>query len=86
MYYVYLLKSKVDNRLYLGYFSDLRKRFKEHIEGKARSTKYRLPVELVYYEAYKSKEDAKRREKQLKYFGKAYKQLKNRIQSSINYP
>jgi len=83
MYYVYTLKSLKDRKLYIGYTSDLRKRFKQHLDGKVQSTRGRRPLVLAYYEAYKSKEDAKEREKQLKHFGKSYSQLKRKIRRSI---
>jgi len=38
---------------------------------------------LVYYEAYNSERDAMIREKRLKYFGKAYQELKKRINESL---
>ena len=66
MYYVYILKSKKDSKLYIGYSSDLKKRFREHQDGEVRSTKPRRPFELIFYEAYKSRFDAKRREKYFK--------------------
>jgi putative endonuclease len=66
MFYTYILKSKRDNRLYTGYTSDLRKRFKEHSEGKSKYTKAGGPYELIYYEACVEKEDAMNREKYLK--------------------
>jgi len=83
MYYVYIIKSLRDGKLYIGYTNDLRSRFKKHQEGKVVSTKYRRPFVLVYYEAYMSEEDAKEREKQLKHFGKSYSQLKRKIRRSI---
>lgn len=62
----------------VGYTNDLRKRFREHNEGKSTYTKGRGPFELIYYEAYRNKKDAKSREKQLKSGqGRAY--LKKRI-------
>ena len=66
MYYVYILKSKKDGNLYVGYSTDLKKRFYEHQKGLVTSTKPRRPFELVFYEAYKSIKDAKRREKYFK--------------------
>ncbi|PIS14835.1 hypothetical protein COT64_00575 [Candidatus Shapirobacteria bacterium CG09_land_8_20_14_0_10_39_12] len=51
MFYVYILKSKKDNNLYTGYSSDLKERIKWHSEGKSQATKWRLPIELIYYEA-----------------------------------
>jgi predicted GIY-YIG superfamily endonuclease len=43
-----------------------------------------LPIELVYYEAYKSKEDAKNREKQLKRYGNALLFLKKRTKNCLS--
>lgn len=66
MYYVYALKSKRNGDLYIGFTSDLRKRFSQHNSGKTRSTKANRPWSLVYYESYLVKADATKREKQLK--------------------
>ena len=66
MYYVYILKSGLDEHLYIGYTTDLRKRIRHHQNGEVPSTKFRLPFELIFYEAYKSMADAKRKEKYLK--------------------
>lgn len=62
MYYLYILKSKVDSKLYIGYTSNLKIRFQKHKEGKVKSTKPRRPLELIFYEAFKHRFDAKRRE------------------------
>ena len=62
MNYVYILKSKVDNELYVGSTNDLKRRLEEHNRGENFSTSWRGPFELVYYEAYKSLEDARERE------------------------
>jgi len=62
MYYVYLIKSKNKDWRYVGFTKDLRERFNQHQKGFSRSTKPYAPFELVFYEAYKSKSDAKRRE------------------------
>ena len=82
MNYTYILKSKKDFQLYLGSTTDLRKRFKEHNDGKVFSTKSRCPFELVYYEAYKSEHDARKREASLKLRSRAFAQLKKRITHS----
>jgi putative endonuclease len=66
MYYVYILKSKLDNKLYTGFSSNLKKRISEHNSGGVVSTKNRRPLELIYYEAYKEKVNALKREKFLK--------------------
>jgi putative endonuclease len=52
MHYVYVLRSPADDGFYIGYSSNLRKRFKQHSEGKSFATSYRGPWELIYYEAY----------------------------------
>lgn len=65
-YYVYVLQSKKDGKWYTGYTYDLRKRLKEHNEGESTYTKGRGPFELVYYEAYRNRTDARSREKQIK--------------------
>jgi len=66
MFFVYMLKSRIDESLYIGYTSDLKRRFKEHTDGKNVSTKHKKPFELIYYEAYKSEGDARYRESNLK--------------------
>ena len=76
MYYVYILRSKCDGNLYIGYTTDLKKRFQEHQAGKVVSTKPRRPLGLVFYEGYKSMADVNRREKYLKTSkGKSFLQL-----------
>jgi len=79
MFYVYILKSLKDNQLYIGSAVDLKKRISEHQSGRVFATKYRLPLSLIYYEAYPQEFMARKREKQLKYFGKAYQSLKERL-------
>ncbi len=66
MFYVYVLHSEKDGLFYTGATSDLKARLYEHEKGKVRSTKDRLPVRLVYYEASLSQADAFQREKYLK--------------------
>jgi len=44
-----------------------------------KSTKNRRPLDLIYYEAYSNKKLAQEREKKLKQFGSAYKELIKRI-------
>jgi len=77
-YYIYVLQSKKDGNLYIGFTPDLRSRFKKHNDGKVISTQYRRPLELIYYEAYKDKDTAQKREKQLK-AGKAHTALRKRL-------
>ena len=65
-YYVYILKSLVKDFIYVGYTTDLKKRFKEHNSGSEFSTKSYIPFELIHYEAYRNEKDAKRREEYFK--------------------
>lgn len=83
MYYVYLLKSKKIDSYYIGCTSNLRKRITEHNSGKSTYTKIRAPWELRYYEAYFSKNDAYKREKQLKKNKSGYRELKKRLSESL---
>ncbi|MGH7236176.1 MAG: GIY-YIG nuclease family protein [Nitrospiraceae bacterium] len=78
MYYTYVLLSDADRRFYTGATSDLRKRIAQHTEGQVRSTAYRRPVRLVYYEACLNPEDAYRRERYLK-TGKGGRYLRQRV-------
>ncbi|MBP9856230.1 MAG: GIY-YIG nuclease family protein [Candidatus Pacebacteria bacterium] len=75
MFYVYILFSEKDKKLYTGYSPDLKVRVKKHNDGYVKATKYRRPLKLVYYEAYKEELDAKRREIYLK-GGKGKAELK----------
>lgn len=65
MYYVYLLKLS-NGSFYTGQTDDLKRRFKEHQQGKSPSTKNKRPLELIYYEAYVYRQDAAARERYLK--------------------
>ena len=66
MHYVYVLLSLADGKFYIGFTGDLKRRLAEHQAGKNVSTKCRLPLRLVYYEAHLSKADAMRRERYFK--------------------
>jgi putative endonuclease len=77
-FYIYILKSKKDNKHYTGFTSNLKTRLETHQKGKVYSTKNRLPVELIYFEGCLDKNDAIHREKYLKTtYGKRY--IKNRL-------
>jgi putative endonuclease len=82
MFYFYVLQSKKDYDFYFGFTYDLKNRFTEHNSGKAQATKSRRPFILVYYEAYRYKEEAKHREYTIKLNGRAKSQLLKRIEKS----
>lgn len=82
-FYVYVLRSLKDGRWYTGFTGDLRKRFKQHLDGLTTSTKGRGPFELIYYEMSKHEDDARSREFYLKSgMGKRY--IKNRLKRFLS--
>ena len=80
MFYVYVLKSLINKDIYIGYSEDLRNRFKLHNMGRVASSKPYRPWVLVYYEAYRVKNDATRREAELKIHA-----AKNKLREQIKY-
>lgn len=83
MFYIYILRSQIDFQLYTGSTADLRKRLMEHNSGKVFATRFRRPLDLIYYEAYRSEKDARQREHNLKLRANALSQLKRRIVNSL---
>ena len=75
MNYTYILQCS-DGTYYTGWTNDIEKRVKAHNEGKgAKYTKYRRPVELVYYETFQTKQEAMRREYEIKHLPRKKKEL-----------
>jgi len=62
MFHAYVLKSLKDGKYYYGHAADLKIRLNEHNRGKVRSTKSRIPFILHYYETFKTKSEAAKRE------------------------
>ncbi len=65
-YYVYVLKSEKDGMNYAGYTQNLKLRFEQHQKGEVESTKYRRPLQIIYFEACINRKDALKREKYFK--------------------
>ena len=64
--YVYILKCS-DGTLYTGWTTDVDRRLKKHNSGKgAKYTRARLPVELIHYEQFETKQEAMKREYEIK--------------------
>lgn len=64
--YTYIVECR-DKTLYTGWTNDLTKRMEAHNQGKgAKYTKPRLPVVLKYYESFETKQEAMRREYEIK--------------------
>ena len=81
MFYTYILFSIKYREFYIGYSSDLKRRLKQHLADQVQSTKNREMV-LVFYEAFKSEADARRREQYLK-TTKGKKTLKLMLKDSL---
>ena len=65
MQYVYILKC-ADHSYYTGCTQDIGERIEKHSNGYVESTKYKLPVELVFHCAFTDKTKAFEFEKYLK--------------------
>ena len=78
MWIVYIIRSQVNNRLYIGSTNDLERRLEEHNSGKSTYTKPTRPFTLVYRELYNTRLEARRRERFLK-TGKGRELLKKLI-------
>jgi len=78
MFYVYILKDK-NNKLYVGYSNDLKRRISEHTRQKVYTSKRMEQPKLIYYEAYNSEVLAKERERKLKQRGSSKKGLLKRL-------
>ena len=78
MWYVYILLSQKDGKLYIGITDNLKLRFAKHNNGEVFSTKGRTPFILESYIAVKSQEKAAELEKYFK-SGSGSAVLKKRI-------
>jgi len=78
MNYSYVLLSERDGKFYIGSTGDLRERLQKHNSGSVRSTSYRRPLRLIYYEACLNIDDAFRRERYLK-SGRGGRYLRQRL-------
>jgi predicted GIY-YIG superfamily endonuclease len=65
IFWIYVLKCR-DNSFYIGQTEDIPRRLEEHYKGEISWTRLRLPVKLIHYESFASREEALRREKVLK--------------------
>jgi putative endonuclease len=73
-YYVYILATKKDGVLYIGFTGDIARRINEHKERvyDGFTKKYNV-LKLVYYEKHLTLEEAMRREKQMKKWNRQWK-------------
>lgn len=75
MYYVYVLKSLKNNRLYTGSTNNLTRRVEEHNTGISKYTRLTKPFKLMYFEKFDTRAEAYKRERYLK-SGKGRDELK----------
>jgi putative endonuclease len=74
MNYTYIVRC-ADDTLYTGWTNSLSNRIKAHNGGKdgAKYTRFKRPVKLVYYEGFETKQEAMRREYEIKQMPRARK-------------
>lgn len=66
MFFAYVIRSCKDQSLYKGHCQDLEIRLSQHNAGSTPSIKHKIPFELVYWEAFDTREEAINREKYFK--------------------
>ena len=66
MFITYVLKSKKDGKLYVGHTENLTRRLGEHNSGKVKSTKSRIPFELLHHQGFSTRSEARWQEKKWK--------------------
>jgi len=72
-YYVYILECS-NKALYTGITTDIKRRFAEHKSGKgARYTRYNKPRKIRYFEKYRTRSKATKREIEIKRLPRAKK-------------
>ncbi|MDP1632983.1 MAG: GIY-YIG nuclease family protein [Caulobacter sp.] len=73
-FYVYILASQRNGTLYIGSTDSLVRRVGEHREGLSRGFTSRYGVKrLVWYEPFATRDDAFRRERQMKVWRRAWR-------------
>lgn len=73
-WFVYLLLCD-ESSFYIGITNDLRHRFSQHTTKQSKATKEFSSIRLVYCEKYETEHNAATREKQLKGWSHAKKQM-----------
>ena len=65
-FYVYILQSLKDFSFYVGQCDDLDYRMSKHFDGMSKYTSSKRPLRLVYFEVFKTRTEALKREKEIK--------------------
>jgi putative endonuclease len=66
MFYAYVAKSLSSDYFYKGHCEDLDVRLRQHNSGKTVSVRPYLPLKLVYFEKFDTREEAIHRERYFK--------------------
>jgi putative endonuclease len=82
MYYFYILRSQVNQKLYLGYTNNLKKRIASHNTKNNRASKPYAPYDLLYYSAFKNQKDALECEKYFKTTA-GWRRIKRMLKNSL---
>jgi len=65
-FFVYVLQSLKDFSFYIGQCEDLDYRLSKHADGKSKYTSSKLPLRMVYFEAFDTRSEAIKLEKEIK--------------------
>ncbi|MFH0845877.1 MAG: GIY-YIG nuclease family protein [Patescibacteria group bacterium] len=77
MYYVYVIKSRERNYIYVGLTNNFEERLDRHNRFQNKTTKPYAPFDLIFIEKFEIRAEARKREKYLKSgCGKEYIKLK----------
>ena len=82
-YHVYVLRSEVTGRLYIGSAAGVCDRLKRHNRGESKATQHGVPWLLVHEEPFATRSEAVRREMHYK-AGKGREELRSRLNSTLD--
>lgn len=79
MYFIYILKSKIANKYYIGSTNNIQDRLKRHNTGQGIFSKRYSPWTIVHIEKFLTRKEAYNRELKIKSYksGEAFKKLLN---------
>ena len=84
MQIVYVIQHSVTKQLYIGQTINLQQRLKTHNANLVESTRRKNGEWiLIYAEAYRSRQDALRRERMLKHHGSSKRELLKRVANCL---
>ena len=84
MFYVYVLKSLVNDRYYIGYTNDINLRLRKHNSGSVRSTRKFRPWMLLGFEIYEERNEARWRDHELKNHSRKRRDVIKILEKKLN--